>query len=83
MSLRLEALHEHIQRDLGVDTARTGRYCGSVLDNTTHEAHAAELERKIAALGPVNPLALEELSSLEERHKELEVQVDDVRAAAP
>ncbi len=33
------------------------------------------------ALGPVNPLALEELSTLEERHKELEVQVDDVRGA--
>ena len=43
--------------------------------------HAAELERKLAALGPVNPLALEELSTLEERHKELEAQVDDVRGA--
>ena len=31
--------------------------------------------------GPVNPLALEELSTLEERHKELEAQVDDVRGA--
>ena len=47
----------------------------------THQHYAAELERKLAALGPVNPLALEELSTLEERHKELEVQVDDVRGA--
>ena len=29
----------------------------------------------------MNPLALEELSTLEERHKELEAQVDDVRGA--
>ena len=43
--------------------------------------HADELERKLVALGPVNPLALEELSTLEERHKELEAQVDDVRGA--
>ena len=35
---------------------------------------AAELAR----LGPINPLALEELSTLEERH-ELETQTDDVR----
>ena len=31
--------------------------------------------------GPVNPLALEELSALEERHRELDTQVDDVRSA--
>jgi len=41
----------------------------------------ATLRRGLAALGPVNPLALEELSTLEERHKELEAQVDDVRGA--
>ncbi|MDX6666104.1 MAG: chromosome segregation protein, partial [Solirubrobacteraceae bacterium] len=52
-----------------------------VPEGTKLPAHAAELERKIVALGPVNPLALEELSTLEERHKELEAQVDDVRGA--
>ncbi len=50
-------------------------------ENTTLPQHADELERKLTALGPVNPLALEELSQLEERHKELEAQVDDVRGA--
>ena len=34
-----------------------------------------------AALGPVSPLALEELSELGERHRFLEAQVEDVRAA--
>jgi len=53
----------------------------AVPEGTGMAAHAAELERKLTALGPVNPLALEELSSLEERHKELEIQVDDVRGA--
>ena len=36
---------------------------------------------EIAALGPGEPLALEELSELGERHRFLEAQVEDVRAA--
>ena len=43
--------------------------------------YAAQLADRLAALGPVNPLALEELSALEERHQELDTQVADVRTA--
>jgi chromosome segregation protein len=82
VDLRMEALHEHIGRDLG---ARPDELAGlpepEAPEGTTLPQHAEELERKLAALGPVNPLALEELSTLEERHKELEAQVDDVRGA--
>ena len=41
----------------------------------------AELEARITSLGPINPLALEELAELEERYKELDAQVSDVRHA--
>ena len=82
VDLRLEALHEHIGRDLGaVPEELTGLPEPEAPEGTTLPQHAEELERKLAALGPVNPLALEELSTLEERHKELEAQVDDVRGA--
>jgi len=82
VSLRLEALHEHIARDLGVAASElVGVAIPDIPDGMTHQHYAEDLERKISALGPVNPLALEELSSLEERHKELEIQVDDVRGA--
>ena len=82
VTLRSETLHEHISRELGaVADDLVGLPIPEVPDGTTLPVHAAELERKIVALGPVNPLALEELSTLEERHKELEVQVDDVRGA--
>jgi chromosome segregation protein len=82
VALRSETLHEHIGRELGtVPEDLVGLPIPEVPDGTSMAAHAAELERKLAALGPVNPLALEELSSLEERHKELEIQVDDVRGA--
>jgi chromosome segregation protein len=43
--------------------------------------HAEQLGTKLARIGPINPLALEELSTLEERHRELETQTDDVRSA--
>jgi chromosome segregation protein len=82
VSLRSETLHEHIARELGATPDElVGLPEPEVPEGTTLPAHAAELERKIVALGPVNPLALEELSTLEARHKELEVQVDDVRGA--
>ncbi len=82
VALRSETLHEHIVRELGtVPDDLTGLPIPEVPENTTLPVHAAELERKLVALGPVNPLALEELSTLEERHKELEAQVDDVRGA--
>jgi chromosome segregation protein len=82
VTLRAEALHEHIVRELGAAPDDLVELpVPEVPEGASMVAHAAELERKIAALGPVNPLALEELSALEERHKELEAQVDDVRGA--
>ncbi|HEX3795773.1 MAG TPA: chromosome segregation protein SMC [Acidimicrobiales bacterium] len=82
VALRSEALAEHISRDLGAGPEDlVGLPAPEVPEGTSYAAHGAELQRKITALGPVNPLALEELSTLEERHKELEVQVDDVRGA--
>jgi chromosome segregation protein len=82
VDLRLEALHEHIARDLGATPEElTGLPEPEAPEGTTLAQHAGELERKLASLGPVNPLALEELSTLEERHKDLEAQVDDVRGA--
>ncbi len=82
VGLRTESLTEHIHRDLN---ARPEELVGlpepEAPADTTLRQHADELERKLVALGPVNPLALEELSQLEERHKELEAQVDDVRGA--
>jgi chromosome segregation protein len=82
VDLRTESLTEHIHRDLN---ARPEELVGlsepEAPEKTTLKQHGDELERKLVALGPVNPLALEELSQLEERHKELEAQVDDVRGA--
>jgi chromosome segregation protein len=82
VALRSEALHEHIARELNAAPEElVALPIPAVPEGVALQAHAAELGRKLVALGPVNPLALEELSTLEERHKELESQVDDVRGA--
>ncbi|TQL50737.1 chromosome segregation protein SMC [Ornithinicoccus hortensis] len=43
------------------------------------EKRLRSAERKLSALGRVNPLALEEFAALEERHKFLTEQVEDLR----
>ncbi|MGD0743205.1 MAG: chromosome segregation protein SMC [Acidimicrobiales bacterium] len=48
---------------------------------TTVEARVRQLERELAALGPVNPLAAEELAVLVDRRTFLDGQLDDVRSA--
>ncbi len=82
VDLRTEALREHVVRDLNATPDDLiGLPEPNAPEGSTLAKHAEDLERKLATLGPVNPLALEELSVLEERHKELEAQVDDVRGA--
>jgi chromosome segregation protein len=41
---------------------------------------ARELERELRLLGPINPLALEEFTELQQRHTFLEEQLEDVRS---
>ncbi|MFN2518310.1 MAG: chromosome segregation protein SMC, partial [Jatrophihabitantaceae bacterium] len=47
----------------------------------TQEKRAARAERDLALLGKVNPLALEEFAALEERHRFLSMQLEDLKAA--
>jgi chromosome segregation protein len=42
-------------------------------------ARVRELERELRLMGPINPLALEEFNELQERHRFLEEQLEDVR----
>ncbi|MGH9043961.1 MAG: chromosome segregation protein SMC [Acidimicrobiales bacterium] len=82
VEVRIEALTEMARTTFGLSTVDLrGIECPELPEETSASGHAEELARKLAALGPVNPLALEELGSLEERHRDLEAQVDDVRSA--
>jgi len=48
-------------------------------DRPTQERRLRRAERDLSALGRVNPLALEEYAGLEERHKFLSTQLEDLR----
>ena len=82
VTLRGEALDETVQRELGSDVAEALEApAPDIPDGLTPVQFAAQLADQLAALGPVNPLALDELSALEERYHELDTQVADVRSA--
>ena len=81
-TVRRESVVESLRRELG---------CGpedaleaplpELPEGVDPGERVTQLEGKLAAIGPVNPLAMEELSELGERHQFLESQVEDVRKA--
>ncbi|MFJ4168722.1 chromosome segregation protein SMC [Paenarthrobacter sp. NPDC089714] len=48
---------------------------------TEQEKRLKKAERELAALGKVNPLALEEFAALEERHQFLNTQLEDLKSS--
>ncbi|MFP5318326.1 MAG: chromosome segregation protein SMC [Acidimicrobiia bacterium] len=78
--LRLEAAVETLRRDLDCEPeAALAAGCPEVPPGTSPSTRAREVERELRLLGPVNPLAVEELAALEERHGFLTAQLDDVK----
>ena len=80
--VKIANLHEVIHRDLGWEAHELN--APPVIDlpeGVSLEQRVGELEARITSLGPINPLALEELAALEDRYRELDSQVSDVRNA--
>ena len=80
LNVLVSTLHDNVRRDLGREPHELPAVT-EVVDEATLEASVAELELRINSLGPINPLALEELAQLEERYRDLDTQVSDVRNA--
>ena len=82
LTVKLSGLAEAVQRDLHGDWEILDEPVELELpEGVTLEQRLAELEARLSSLGPINPLALEELTALEERYKDLDAQVADVRHA--
>jgi chromosome segregation protein len=80
--VRLEALTDLVRRELDCEPETTrDAPCPPLPPGTSPSSRRAELERELRLMGPVNPLALEEFTALQERHAFLEGQLEDVRAA--
>jgi chromosome segregation protein len=82
LAVKVTNLHEAIRRDLGVEPHQLDAVAAPELaGGVSLESFVGDLEARITSLGPINPLALEELAALEERYQELDAQVADVRHA--
>jgi len=78
--MRLEAAVEMIRRDLEVEPeVAEAAPMPEVPEGADHADRARALERDIRLMGPINPLALQEFTELQERHNFLEEQLNDVR----
>ncbi len=81
-SVRREAVTDALRRELGCGPEEaTGAPEPELPEGVDPSMRAEQLEGELAAMGPVNPLALEELAEHTERHQFLESQVEDVRSA--
>jgi len=82
LAVRVANLHDVIRRDLAVDPDELDDAPPVELaEGTTLEQRIAQLEARLTSLGPINPWALDELAALEERYRDLDAQVGDVRHA--
>ncbi|MGH9300688.1 MAG: chromosome segregation protein SMC [Acidimicrobiales bacterium] len=80
--VRYEAAVEALRRDLDCEPASAmDAPVPELPPGQTVAARARDLERELRLMGPINPLALEELEALEDRHKFLEAQLEDVRSS--
>jgi chromosome segregation protein len=78
--LRLETAVENLRRDFDREPeAAIEASCPELPPGTSPVNRVRELERELRLMGPVNPLALEEFTALQERHTFLEAQLEDVR----
>jgi chromosome segregation protein len=79
---RRDGIVDSLARELGVgvDEAR-GAAAPDLPDGVGAKERLAAVEAELASLGPVNPLALDELAELEERAALLDQQVADVKQA--
>jgi chromosome segregation protein len=78
--LRLESAVEMLRHDFDVEPEVAEAAEAPVLpEGVSAQARARELDRELRLLGPINPLALEEFTELQQRHTFLEEQLEDVK----
>ncbi|MEO5679627.1 MAG: AAA family ATPase, partial [Acidimicrobiales bacterium] len=80
--LRQETAVAALRRELSLEPDQAvAAPAPDVPEGTTPEGRAGALDRDLRLMGPVNPLALEELTELEERASFLEAELDDVKSS--
>ncbi|MFD1721852.1 AAA family ATPase, partial [Amnibacterium endophyticum] len=78
LQVSLGAVRDRAATELGLDAAALAAEAVPGLDRGEEERRLAAAERRLARLGRVNPLALEEFAALEQRHRFLGEQLEDL-----
>ncbi len=82
LRLQLQSLGERSQEELSFNAADLLNEYQEITESQSElETALRQAERKLNQLGAFNPLALEEFSALEERHKYLSEQLEDLTSA--
>ena len=80
--LRIETLVEQIRREFDLEPEKAIEAdCPPLVDGTAPTTRIRDLERELRLMGPINPLALEEFVALQERHRLIESELEDVKTA--
>jgi chromosome segregation protein len=80
--LRLETAVERLRADYDVEPeSALDAVAPPVPEGSTLAGRARELDRELRLMGPINPLALEEHDALQERHRFLQEQLEDVKGS--
>jgi len=78
--MRLEGAVEALRRDHELEPEfAEAAPMPPLAEGVNPAAKVRDLERELRLMGPINPLALEEFNELQERHRFLEEQLEDVR----
>ncbi len=78
--MRLQAAVEALRRDHDLEPEEAeAAQLPQVPEGANPASRVRDLERELRLMGPINPLALEEFTELQERHRFLEEQLEDVR----
>jgi chromosome segregation protein len=78
--MRLEGAVEALRRDHDMEPAAAeATEMPALPEGIGAAARVRDLERELRLMGPINPLALEEFNELQERHRFLEEQLDELR----
>jgi chromosome segregation protein len=78
--MRMEAAVESVRRELDTEPeAAEAAEMPALPEGVPAASRMRDLERELRLLGPINPLALEEFTALQERHVFLEEQLEDVK----
>jgi chromosome segregation protein len=78
--MRLEGTVEALRRDHDLEPeAAEAAELPPLPEGIGAAARVRDLDRELRLMGPINPLALEEFNELQERHRFLEEQLEDVR----